>query len=57
MSLDIDTLKSWMEGKITRYKQPRDIYIWDEMPKSGYGKIEKKRILAILHERGLIDNV
>lgn len=55
--LDIKILRSWMQDKITRYKQPRDIHIWDEMPKSAYGKIEKKRIIAMLEEQGMIDDV
>lgn len=57
MDLDMDALKAWMQDKITRYKQPRDFYIWDEMPKSGYGKIEKKRILATLKQQGVIEDV
>jgi len=56
-SLDIAALKHWMQDKVTRYKQPRDFYIWEEIPKSGYGKIEKKRIRAILQEQGLIDAI
>lgn len=57
MTLNVDALKLWMQDKIARYKQPRDIYVWDDMPKSGYGKIEKKRILALLKEQGLIKDV
>lgn len=38
----------WMQDKVARYKQPKLIYVWDEIPKSGYGKIEKKRIKSML---------
>jgi fatty-acyl-CoA synthase len=40
-------LLAWMEGKVARYKLPKRIFFWDELPKSGYGKITKK----ILRER------
>ena len=52
---DEAAFKLWLMDKVARYKQPKSIYIWDEMPKSGYGKIEKKRIKAMLEEQGLID--
>lgn len=57
VSFDEAELRAWMQGRIARYKQPRDIHVWDELPKSGYGKVEKKRILAMLREQGLIEDV
>jgi fatty-acyl-CoA synthase len=43
---DTDTIElgRWLEGKVSRYKLPKRIVWWDEMPKSAYGKIAKKAI-------------
>ncbi|VAV96772.1 Long-chain-fatty-acid--CoA ligase [hydrothermal vent metagenome] len=45
-------LNSWMDGKIARYKLPKHIVFRDELPKSGYGKVAKKRIREILNKSG-----
>lgn len=52
--LDEASLMAWMEGKIARYKQPKRIFFWEEMPKSGYGKITKKIVRKALEARGCI---
>ncbi|CAN0580363.1 unnamed protein product, partial [Ectocarpus sp. 12 AP-2014] len=36
-----DELLGWMGDKVARYKMPRHVVFWDEMPKSAYGKITK----------------
>jgi acyl-CoA synthetase (AMP-forming)/AMP-acid ligase II len=38
--------------RIGKYKWPRRFVYWDSMPKSGYGKIVKKQIKALLEEQG-----
>lgn len=43
--LDID---SWLVDKIARYKLPKRYIFWDELPKSGYGKVAKTTIRQIL---------
>lgn len=48
-------LLAWMEGKIARYKLPKRIIFWDELPKSGYGKITKNIIRRELYARGDVD--
>jgi len=45
-------LLAWLSAKIPRYKMPKAAVFWDEMPKSGYGKITKKLIRAELIARG-----
>jgi acyl-CoA synthetase (AMP-forming)/AMP-acid ligase II len=45
-------LGDWLEGKIARYKMPKRIVWWDEMPKSAYGKIAKTMIRQELQRRG-----
>ena len=49
-----EDLLGWLGPKIARYKMPKRAVFWDELPKSGYGKITKKTIKAELEARGLI---
>ena len=34
----------FLDGKVARYKLPARVVIWDELPKSGYGKVPKRLI-------------
>ena len=45
-------LLAWLEPKVARYKLPKRVVFWDELPKSGYGKITKKLIREELEVRG-----
>ena len=45
-------LLDWLSAKVPRYKMPKAVVFWNEMPKSGYGKITKKLIRAELIARG-----
>ena len=47
-------LLAWMEGKVARYKLPKRVFFWDELPKSGYGKITKKIVREELQARGCL---
>jgi len=51
---EVELLK-WMEGKIARYKLPKQVFFLEELPKSAYGKITKKNIRTALVERGCIE--
>ena len=51
-SLDEPTLLAWLEPHVARYKRPRRIVFWDDLPKSAYGKITKKAIRQELEARG-----
>ena len=51
-ALDAEALLGWLEGRVARYKRPRHVVFWDEMPKSAYGKITKKMIREALERRG-----
>ncbi len=51
-SLDESELLAWIEGKVARYKLPKRVIFWDELPKSAYGKITKKIIREELAARG-----
>ncbi len=47
-------LLGWMEDKVARYKLPKRVFFWDELPKSAYGKITKKILRAELEARGCL---
>ena len=44
----------WLEPNVARYKVPKRVFFWDELPKSGYGKIAKKALRAELEARGCL---
>ena len=54
--LDEAALLGWLEGQVARYKLPKRIFFWDELPKSGYGKITKKIIKEALEARGCLES-
>jgi fatty-acyl-CoA synthase len=45
-------LLTWLEARVARYKLPKRVFFWDELPKTGYGKISKKLLRAELEARG-----
>ena len=52
--LDERAVLAWLEGQVSRYKVPRRVFFWDELPKSAYGKITKKDVRAGLEARGCL---
>ncbi|CAG1019026.1 fatty-acyl-CoA synthase [Burkholderiaceae bacterium] len=49
---DEAALLAHLDGKLARYRWPRQVFFWDTLPKSGYGKIAKKDVRRLLIERG-----
>jgi fatty-acyl-CoA synthase len=47
-------LLAWLAPKVARYKLPKRVFFWDELPRSGYGKVTKKMIRAELEARGCL---
>ncbi|RVU15056.1 acyl-CoA synthetase [Methylobacterium oryzihabitans] len=47
-------LLTWLEPQVSRYKLPKRVFFWDELPKSAYGKITKKSVRAELEARGQV---
>ncbi|GJD49685.1 Long-chain-fatty-acid--CoA ligase FadD13 [Methylobacterium crusticola] len=45
---------AWLEDQVSRYKLPKRVFFFDELPKSGYGKITKKAVRAELEARGCL---
>lgn len=53
-SLSPEAVLAALAGRLARYKHPRRILVWEELPKSGYGKVPKALIRQRLAERGEI---
>ncbi|MEO1746460.1 MAG: acyl-CoA synthetase, partial [Pseudomonadota bacterium] len=49
----VGALQTWVAERVAKYKRPKHIIIWDDMPKSGYGKIEKKTVKRLLAKGAL----
>ena len=48
-------MAGFLAPKVPRYKMPKQFFFWDELPKSGYGKVPKRLVRAELEARGLLD--
>jgi fatty-acyl-CoA synthase len=53
-ALDEEQLLSWLAPKVARYKLPKRVFFWEELPRSGYGKITKQLVRAELEARGCL---
>jgi acyl-CoA synthetase (AMP-forming)/AMP-acid ligase II len=42
-----------LSDRLSRYKQPLRVVVWDALPKSGYGKIPKRLVQDRLREEGV----
>ncbi|MCZ0732704.1 acyl-CoA synthetase [Phreatobacter sp. AB_2022a] len=50
-------MAAFLADKIPRYKMPKRFFFWDELPKSGYGKVPKRLVRDELEARGLLDQI
>jgi fatty-acyl-CoA synthase len=50
--VDEAALLAFIAGKLARYRWPRQVFFWDALPKSGYGKVTKNEVRRLLIERG-----
>ena len=39
-----DELRSWLDSRMARYKVPKSVAFWTELPRSGYGKVQRRTI-------------
>jgi acyl-CoA synthetase (AMP-forming)/AMP-acid ligase II len=51
-SVEEAALIAWLSHEVARYKLPKRVFFWDELPKSGYGKVTKRAIREGLEARG-----
>ena len=54
-ALDEAGLLAHLEGRCARYRWPRQVFFWDALPKSAYGKITKNDVRRLLVERGELE--
>lgn len=47
-----EELIGYLDGRLAKYKWPRKVVFWNDLPKSGYGKVPKHLIRKQLYERG-----
>ncbi len=52
--VDESEFLAWLDGKVARYKLPKQVFFWDALPRSAYGKITKKDIRTELEARGCL---
>ena len=45
---------AWLDGKVSRYKLPRRVFVWEALPRSGDGMITKKAVREELVARGCV---
>jgi fatty-acyl-CoA synthase len=50
--VDAEELAAFLDSKLARYKLPRHYVFWEDLPKSGYGKIVKRTLRTLLEEQG-----
>ncbi len=55
--VDENELAGYLAEKIPRYKMPKRFFFFEELPKSGYGKVPKRLVRDELEKRGLLDFV
>ena len=53
-TVEENALADYLGAKVPRYKMPKRFFFWDELPKSGYGKVPKRLIREELEKRGLL---
>jgi fatty-acyl-CoA synthase len=56
-AVDEASLLAFLDGRLARYRWPRQVFFWDALPKSGYGKITKQDVLRLLIEHGEVQPV
>ena len=56
VDLSPDAMASFLDGELASYKTPKSFHVWDEIPKSGYGKMAKRLVRAELERRQAAGN-
>lgn len=46
--INLGELLAHLKGRIASYKMPARVVVWESLPKSGYGKVVKKDVIALL---------
>ncbi|MCW2757207.1 MAG: lcfB 5 [Nocardioidaceae bacterium] len=51
-TIDPDELRAFLTTKMARYKVPRHVVVWDELPRSAYGKVVRRTVRDVLAAEG-----
>jgi acyl-CoA synthetase (AMP-forming)/AMP-acid ligase II len=51
-AVEDEELLTWMRERIARYKVPKQVLLWESLPRSDYGKVTKKLVREAMRERG-----
>jgi fatty-acyl-CoA synthase len=51
-TIDPDELRAYLSERMARYKVPRYVLTWDELPRSAYGKVVRRTVRDQLIEQG-----
>jgi acyl-CoA synthetase (AMP-forming)/AMP-acid ligase II len=49
-SASAEELLAHLDGRLAKYKWPREFVFWPELPKSGYGKVTKRDVKQLLQK-------
>jgi fatty-acyl-CoA synthase len=52
VSLTLGQLLQFCEGRLARYKQPKQLYVLDQLPLNGSGKVVKHQLRQMLATTG-----
>ena len=47
---DADAVRGWFQGKLARFKHPRDVVFREALPRNAMGKVEKDAVRAMVRE-------
>lgn len=51
-TIDPEDLRAYLAERMARYKVPRHVVVWDELPRSAYGKVVRRSVRDLLLEQG-----
>jgi fatty-acyl-CoA synthase len=49
-AIDEAAVRAHLDGRLARYKFPARVVVWENLPKSGYGKVVKRDVRVLLME-------
>jgi malonyl-CoA/methylmalonyl-CoA synthetase len=51
LDLTLETLRTWCEDRMARYKIPSRLLLVDEIPKNAMGKVNKKTLAKLFEQK------
>jgi malonyl-CoA/methylmalonyl-CoA synthetase len=47
-TMTLESLREWGKSRMANYKIPRQLFIYDTIPRNAMGKINKKELIKVL---------